>query len=149
MRTTLTCLSVRQPWAWLIVHGHKDVENRTWPTRYRGDVLIHASQVFDREGLAWVLHRFPELRAVLPQQYGLGGVVGACQVVGCLEASESPWFVGPYGFALYGARPMPFVPLRGRLGFFEVPVTDELHAARRALASPAEVAASGQQSLFN
>jgi len=43
MRTTLTCLSVRQPWAWLIVNGHKDVENRTWSTQHRGDILIHAS----------------------------------------------------------------------------------------------------------
>jgi hypothetical protein len=37
-------LSVRQPWAALIVSGHKDIENRTWSTRYRGPVLIHASQ---------------------------------------------------------------------------------------------------------
>jgi|ERR1700687_42153 len=36
-------ISIRQPWASLIVSGAKDVENRTWPTRYRGTVLIHAS----------------------------------------------------------------------------------------------------------
>lgn len=148
MRTTLTCLSVRQPWAWLIVHGHKDVENRTWPTRHRGDLLIHAGQVFDQDGLAWVLHRFPELRPALPQQYPLGGVVGTCQLLGCVETSASRWFMGPYGFSLWGARPMPFVPLRGRLGFWETPITDQLHAARRACATPAEVAATGQQGLF-
>ena len=37
-------LSIRQPWAWLIVHGHKDVENREWATDYRGPLLIHASK---------------------------------------------------------------------------------------------------------
>jgi ASCH domain len=37
-------ISIRQPWAGLIVSGLKDVENRTWPTRYRGPILIHASQ---------------------------------------------------------------------------------------------------------
>jgi len=39
------CLSIRQPWAWLIIHGGKDVENRTWWTDYPGlpchaDVLL-------------------------------------------------------------------------------------------------------------
>jgi ASCH domain-containing protein len=40
-------ISIRQPWASLIVSGAKDVENRTWPTRYRGPVLVHASQRAD------------------------------------------------------------------------------------------------------
>jgi len=34
---------VRQPWAWLIVNGYKDIENRSWHTRYRGKLLIQAS----------------------------------------------------------------------------------------------------------
>ena len=38
----LPALSIRQPWAELIVRGHKDVENRTWRHSYRGPVLIHA-----------------------------------------------------------------------------------------------------------
>ncbi|WP_206002040.1 ASCH domain-containing protein [Paraburkholderia aromaticivorans] len=38
----MKALSIRQPWAWLIVKGHKDIENRTWSTRFRGRVLIHA-----------------------------------------------------------------------------------------------------------
>jgi len=46
-RITLPCLSVRPPWAQAIVAGVKDVENRSWKTRYRGPVLIHASQRFD------------------------------------------------------------------------------------------------------
>ena len=36
-------VSIKQPWATLIARGLKDVENRTWATRYRGPVLIHAS----------------------------------------------------------------------------------------------------------
>ena len=35
-------LSIQQPWAWLIVNDHKDIENRDWRTHYRGPVLIHA-----------------------------------------------------------------------------------------------------------
>jgi hypothetical protein len=36
-------ISIRQPWADLIVNGSKNIENRSWPTSYRGPVLIHAS----------------------------------------------------------------------------------------------------------
>ena len=36
-------LVVRQPWAWLIVHGYKDVENRSWRTHYRGALLIQSA----------------------------------------------------------------------------------------------------------
>ncbi|MCB2188832.1 MAG: ASCH domain-containing protein [Deltaproteobacteria bacterium] len=39
----MKCLSIRQPWASLIVAGMKDVENRSWATKYRGPVLIHAA----------------------------------------------------------------------------------------------------------
>ena len=37
------CLTVKNPWAYLIVRGIKDVENRTWKTNYRGNVFIHTS----------------------------------------------------------------------------------------------------------
>jgi ASCH domain len=40
----MKALSVRQPWAWLIIAGHKDVENRSWTTTYRGPLLIHAAR---------------------------------------------------------------------------------------------------------
>ena len=147
MRSTLTCLSVRQPWAWCIVNGHKDVENRTWATQHRGDLLIHAGQVFDQEGLLWVRQRFPRL--ALPEHFPLGGVVGSCQLLNCTQASSSPWFMGPYAFVLWGAKPMPLVPLRGRLGLWEVPITSELHAAMRSSTHPAELADSGQAGLFS
>lgn len=148
-RSTVTCLSVRQPWAWLLAHGLKDVENRTWPTSHRGDTVIHTGQVFDREGHAWVLEQFPQLRPLMPAQFELGGAVGRCQILRCTQASESPWFCGPYGFVVIGAQPMPFVPFRGRLGFWQEPITDALHSALRD-AAPAGHAAlpRGQGSLF-
>src|SRR5690349_14501124 len=43
----MKALSIRQPWAWLIVNGHKPVENRSWPTKYTGKLLIHAGQRFE------------------------------------------------------------------------------------------------------
>ena len=38
------CLSIRRPWAPLIIQGYKSIENRSWPTSYRGRIAIHASQ---------------------------------------------------------------------------------------------------------
>jgi hypothetical protein len=44
----MKALSIRQPWAWLIVHGWKDVENRNWQTKHRGRFLVHAAQGMTR-----------------------------------------------------------------------------------------------------
>ncbi|MNQ62267.1 ASCH domain protein [compost metagenome] len=40
----MKALSIRQPWAWLIIHGGKDVENRSWHTKHRGRFLVHAAK---------------------------------------------------------------------------------------------------------
>lgn len=39
----MKCLSLRQPWAWAVVHAGKSVENRRWNTNFRGEFLIHAA----------------------------------------------------------------------------------------------------------
>lgn len=143
----MKALSIRQPWAWLIVNGHKPVENRTWATNHRGDLLIHAGQVFDTEGLHSVLAAFPHLRQVLPQQYELGGIVGTAQLVNCVQQHPSPWFTGPYGFVMYQPRPVPFVRMPGQLGLFSVDTTPALHAALHA-PTPAQAEAAGQNRLF-
>jgi hypothetical protein len=59
--------SVRQPWASLIVSGAKDVENRTWPTRYRGSLKVDDTSSEDIEGRYGVR---------LPAELPLGGIVG-------------------------------------------------------------------------
>ncbi len=51
-------LSIRQPWAWLIINGYKDIENRSWPTNYRGTFFIHASKTFDNTGYKIVKERY-------------------------------------------------------------------------------------------
>ena len=147
MSTIIKALSVRQPWAWLLANGHKNVENRSWPTSHRGDTLIHASKVFDADGLLWVQATFPELRPLLPAQYDMGGIVGIASIVNCVQASTSPWFFGPYGFAMHGARPLPFVPCVGQLGFFPVPMSDALHAALHGQTTE-QAEAAGQERLF-
>lgn len=115
----MKALSIRQPWAWLIVTGHKDVENRTWPTSFRGEFLIHAGKAFDYEGYEWVVS---EMGLVLPEpaRFERGGIVGEAEMIDCVTRHDSAWFFGPYGFAIRNARPRRFLPMRGKLGFFEV-----------------------------
>ena len=99
-------LSIRQPWANRILHDGKDVENRDWPTRFRGPVLIHTGKRPDGA--------LCRAEADLP----LGGIVGVVEIVDCVTSMDSRWFYGPYGFVLRNPRPLAFVSCRGRLGFF-------------------------------
>src|SRR5437660_10673309 len=48
-------LSLKQPWAALLVSGHKTIEVRRWPTTRRGHVLIHAARISDARAEVWKL----------------------------------------------------------------------------------------------
>lgn len=127
----IPALSIRQPWAWLIVNGHKDIENRDWATPFRGRFLVRAGKTLPRSyydefvdtvdmaGFApsgIVLPSFDDLRALC------GGFVGWSTVVDCVREHPSPWKMdGSYGFVLRDSTPIPFVPYSGRLGWFNVP----------------------------
>ncbi len=116
----MKALSVRQPWAWLIVQGFKDVENRTWDTNFRGRVQIHAGKVPDPGWFPRLEEIIAERGIILPENLALGALVGEVEIIDCVTESDSPWFVGPYGFQL--ARPQAYdipIRLRGMLGFFE------------------------------
>lgn len=114
----MKAISVNQPWAWLIVNGLKDIENRSWPTNYRGTVLIHAGKKFDEdfdysfwEGIAGTTV------PIVPFQ---GGIIGQVDIIDCVEESDSPWFFGRYGFVLANAKQFYNPrPCKGALGFFE------------------------------
>jgi hypothetical protein len=47
------CLSIRNPLSYLICAGVKDVENRTWTTKFRGRILIHSSGDLKAHCLQW------------------------------------------------------------------------------------------------
>lgn len=113
-------LSIKQPWAWCIVNGHKPVENRDWPTKLRGWIGIHAGKTFDAEGYDWIQDHFPEINMPPPDQFERGGIIGCARVVDCVEHHDSDWFFGRYGFVLKDARPLQFQACRGQLSFFKV-----------------------------
>lgn len=127
-------LSIRQPWAWAIVSEGKDVENRDWSTKYRGPVCIHASKGMSKaeydDCLDFIDHIKPldpvgrlsrRARFVNGQagEQARGGIVGVADLVDCVEDSDSPWFMGRYGFVLKNVRAVKFIPVKGMLGFFE------------------------------
>ncbi|GJD69457.1 ASCH domain-containing protein [Methylobacterium gnaphalii] len=126
----LRALSIRQPWAWAIVALGKDIENRKWRTHHRGRTLIHAGKGLksqDLEDFLGLAEAEPAIMARLTAAGGLpmdhlreqcGGIVGAVEIRDCVTHSDSPWFVGRFGFVLANAEPLPFRPCPGQLGFF-------------------------------
>lgn len=122
----MKALSIRQPWAWHILHSGKDIENRDWHTTFRGRVLVHAAKGCTRaeweDGVdpLWASGG-PTLELPALADLPRGGIVGSVEIADCVMQSDSPWFRGRWGFVLRDARPLLFVPLRGQLGFFDVP----------------------------
>jgi hypothetical protein len=151
-------LSIRQPWAWLIVRPDlteeddravayasgelKDIENRTWPTKFRGRVLIHASKGMtkqeyeDAEDPLWA-SRGPTIELPPFGELQRGGIVGVATIDACVPSIErqSRWHIeGCFGFRLIHVKPLPFLECKGALGFFDVPhdvaaKLRELHAS--------------------
>lgn len=139
----MKALSIRMPWAWLILRpditrqndrewqhgvGIKDIENRTWKTKFRGRVIVHAGQAYTRAQHEYDAgHLLREYRIELPPCLNLqersGALLGEVDIVDCVSEHKSRWFCkGSYGLVL--ANPTPYrhpVPYKGMLGFFEVP----------------------------
>jgi hypothetical protein len=102
-------ITVRQPYADMIVNGQKNIEYRSWPTSYRGPVLIHAAQYVNRDRC----RKFGRDRDVLPK----GGVVGIAVITDCRFNRRG----NEYEFVLKKRQPLPFIEWKGTLGLREVP----------------------------
>lgn len=116
-------LSIKQPWAFLIANGYKDIENRNWHTNFRCEFLIHAGKTFDIDGYNWIKDN-QELLGIsnLPRayEYERGGIVGYATIVDCVTSSNSIWFSGKYGFVIEDAKPLLFDECKGQLRFFNI-----------------------------
>jgi hypothetical protein len=105
-------ISIRQPWAWGILHAGKDIENRSWEWNYRGPFAIHAPATLDPFD-----HRWP--RGVArpdPKTLTLRAIVGVVDIVDVVQRSSSPWWLrGQLGWVLANPRPLPR-PIPYKLG---------------------------------
>ena len=138
---TITVLSVRHPWAWLICEGLKDVENRNWKTNYRGTLYIHAGKSFDWDALWWLAQtmtthaaglksvehfgiRFgkSERESVITQhQNEFGAIVGRVDLIDC-GRSQSVWAQPEvkYHWTVRNVQHIVPIPMRGQLGLFRI-----------------------------
>lgn len=98
----MKALSIKQPWASLIALGLKDVENRTWPTHYRGRILIHASKEAAFKGSykgnlppGWWLElgvKDPAKQAdVIYHAQFRKAIIGSVEIVDCVKGHKSIW----------------------------------------------------------
>jgi hypothetical protein len=132
MSNVSVALSIKQPWATLVVHGHKSIEIRRWSTARRGRVLIHAPRVPDQRPDGWSL--LPEgLRDAARLS---GGIVGAAELVECRvyrsrtsfvadqdrHLNKPQWFEEPelYGFVFANPAVLRFTSYPGWVRFFRV-----------------------------
>ena len=125
-------LSVRQPWAWAIIHAGKDIENRTWQAvnhglKRRGRIAIHASQGMSRSEFNNAKYYMSQFGVDCPEPIKLirGGIIGSVEVIDVVKESESPWFMGPRGLVLRDPEACDFIPAKGALGYFRWRETDE------------------------
>lgn len=123
-------LSVRQPWAWAIVHAGKRLENRG-PMAVRHmkarakppvDLCIHAAKGMTRDEYESARAHMTGMMGIeipLPFELIRGCIIGTARWVDVIGASSSPWFVGPKALVLEDMAPIAEpIPCRGALGLF-------------------------------
>ena len=117
----MKALSLKQPFAELILQGKKKIELRKWNTKFRGKFLIHASKIPDKKSMQ--KFNFNELP--------LGFIVGEAELFEVkkydsdkelsqdknLHLADSSW--GKYGFLLKNAKRITPIPAKGKLNFWE------------------------------
>ncbi len=130
----LHALSIKQPWATLLVHGLKTIEIRRWSSARTGRLLIHTGSVADDRPEGW--SRVPDHLQAMAQLRG--GVLGAAQLTRCvayrtpeafvkdqeLHLNDPSWFLPPslHGFVFTNPEVLPFHRCTGWLRFFEIEI---------------------------
>lgn len=120
-------LTVRQPWAWAIALGEKDVENRTWNTHYRGPVAIHAAMSVDDDAYLFPpMHRMLSEAGIRPRDVETtlvrGAIVAVADLTDVVPDSASRWAMpDALHWLLANTRRLSKpIPYRGALGLTRV-----------------------------
>ena len=128
----MNTLTIKQPFASLIAEGYKEYEFRTWKTKYRGDILIHAGKSIDKEAMK----RFEYLNL----EYPTGKIIAKATITDCVEIDEKmkeklkkldeKVYHGAitkqrdkneYGFKLENVKKITPIEINGALSFWEFP----------------------------
>lgn len=131
-------LTLQQPWAWAITHLGKNIENRVWPTDYRGELYIHAGKGWDANGAAWIEQNFG-VKVPSQNEMASGELVAKCNLANCqhwtktVEQGGHPgtdyrriwWQSFGYHWFLEDIEVLETpIPLRGKLGIFTFSVVN-------------------------
>ena len=122
----MTAITICQPYAELIVRGDKPIENRSWPTNYRGNIAIHAGK-----SRAWMDDGDDERYSDPPLAFG--AIVGVAEIVACLNRDAKEWperwrhlqehehANGPWCWVFENIRRVRPIPYRGAQGLWIYP----------------------------
>ncbi len=77
----MKALTIKEPWASLIINGYKEYEFRSWKTNYRGKILIHAGKSTDKEAYSRVKDYNLEINN--------GSIIGECNITDCILVDEN------------------------------------------------------------
>lgn len=138
----MKCLSVLNPWAALVAIKAKGIETRSWATKYRGPLAIHASsgRAPKHMNIAWYepffsalspLHR--DINGKTGIAYRFGCVIATCNLVDCIktelivgalyglnELAFGDYSPGRYAWILEDIQMLPEpIPAKGKLGLWE------------------------------
>lgn len=132
MKKPELALSLKQPWAALVVAGLKSIEIRAWSTERRGRFYIHASKIADARKEAWT--HVP--KGLMKRAQLAGGLIGSVEITGCVEyptlaafkadqmlhLNDLKWFRPPrlFGFVMTRPKIETFHPILGNVKFFSV-----------------------------
>lgn len=126
----MKCITIRQPYAELIASGIKKAEIRSWKTKYRGEVFIHAGASVDKEYL-------PKYKEVIDiHNLDNSAIIAKCNIVDCVKIDEeyikkyneenkgsgyyiSDKNIGNYAFVLDNIQRIDKIPAKGKLSFWE------------------------------
>lgn len=154
-------ISIKQPWAHLICTprednpqlGIKDIENRTWPTKFRGRVLVHASackktdHIVSPEVFDWSRRNY-QTWAFGCMDSPKGAIIGSVEIVDCVINYPSIWAektstrkdvinVITHNWVL--ANPVLFanpIPAKGSLSFWDFQMTEEAYFNLEKIGNP-------------
>ena len=116
----LRCLSIRQPWAWLVCIGAKTIENRTWQNDFRGTIAIRAST--SKTNAEALERELPE-GTIEPDDFRFGAIIGLADIEEIKpygREHESDVFAsGPYCWRMSHCRLLKKpIPMSGKLNLF-------------------------------
>lgn len=137
MQDRLHGLTLHQPWAWAIAAGYKRIENRSWapPEVFLGTrIAIHAGKTWAPAGGLFIRERLTEYRGeLLPDEVEVttAAIIAVARLAGVVQASDDPWFFGPFGWVLEDVVAIAPVPCRGFQKLWRLPADVEAEVERR------------------